>query len=1166
MSQFASLKCRGLHTFANNLGSLPEGALTVADNVVVDKQDTIEPRRGFRLYGSALPSSNDRASQLLTYKGRILRHYSSSLQFDNGAGIFTAFDGTYSEVDAGLRIKGVEVQGNFYFTTSDGIKKIAAEEAADISATSISSAGGIRATDISLYAAGAGNLTNAVGNPTVVTSTAHGLHTGQSITIINSNSTPTLDGTHVVTVVTANTFTIPVNVTVLGSAGSWKAATGYLSDGTTVAYRIVWGFKDVNDLQILGAPSGIAAISYGLSGTITGYTDAADTEVTTAAAHGLTSGQKITISNSGPATAFIIDGTRTITVTGASTFKFSPALDTSTGTTAGNTGTWATADTRDVQLNISIPADVTVNHFLQIYRTAPSTEGSPGDDHKLVYEANPTSAEITAKEMIVVDSQPNDLRDGGADLYTNRNSGEGINQANLAPPVARSITTYKNTVFLGNTRTRHIKAINYLGPSGITNGDYLLLAQTTTSTGTITASSVASPTAVTSTAHGLLTGDYVIITNSTGGVGFTPINGIYLITFVDANHFTIPVNVTVAGTTASWVKANIEKYTFAAVENYLSGNRDVLLASSGTASQNITDTSRSLVRVINKTSTLINAYDISSVDSNPGQLEFNAKTLADNHFAFFANNSVIADNFSPTLPVITAAIKSSDYSTNDVYKNRVYYSKTSQPESMPYLNFFDVGARDKAILNIKALRESLYIFKEDGIFRLVGDNASNFNISLFDSSANLLAPDTVAVLNNQIYLLSTQGVAVVSDTGVSIISNNIENLILNTTTTSYPNFAKAAFAVTSENDRSFMLFTVTNTADTYATQCFRFNVFTNTWVRWDISKRCGIVNLDNKIYLGATDTNYIEVERKDFAAIDHCDRDLDATIGGGVIVDNAVVFACLVVPTVGDVVLQTQYLTIAQFNRLLQKLDADAAVPAGAYYDTFKCEPGLNLAGKLQSLAAALDANLLPLSVTYAPLVSGSAVLATMQSEFNAVVNALNIDSRVQYTNYTLSSGTTVTGDAITSISTANGTISTAYSIPFIPGVARLYKAISCDVSWLPIHFGDPSMTKHVREATFIFNRFSFSTATAGFATDLSSGQKTVAFQGESGGTWGGGTWGGTSWGGEGTSRPFRTLIPREKQRCRYITPNFNHTVARESFALLGISFTFEPVSSRGYG
>lgn len=63
---------------------------------------------------------------------------------------------------------------------------------------------------------------NSLANPTVVTvASAHGKTSGDTfnVRIAGSNSTPSIDGSHVATATGATTFTIPVNVTVAGTAG-----------------------------------------------------------------------------------------------------------------------------------------------------------------------------------------------------------------------------------------------------------------------------------------------------------------------------------------------------------------------------------------------------------------------------------------------------------------------------------------------------------------------------------------------------------------------------------------------------------------------------------------------------------------------------------------------------------------------------------------------------------------------------------------------------------------------------------------------------------------------------------------------------------------------------------------------------------------------------------
>src|SRR6202012_1967859 len=85
----------------------------------------------------------------------------------------------------------------------------------------------------------------------------------------------------------------------------------------------------------------------------------------------------------------------------------------------------------------------------------------------------------------------------------------------------------------------------------------------------------------------------------------------------------------------------------------------------------------------------------------------------------------------------------------------------------------------------------------------------------------------------------------------------------------------STFGVSYESDRSYYLWTVTNTSDTFATQLFHYNTFTQSWTQSDQSKRCGLVNYqDDRMYLGATDVNFIEQERKNFDRSDFADREI----------------------------------------------------------------------------------------------------------------------------------------------------------------------------------------------------------------------------------------------------------------------------------------------------
>src|SRR5206468_10127112 len=156
-------------------------------------------------------------------------------------------------------------------------------------------------------------------------------------------------------------------------------------------------------------------------------------------------------------------------------------------------------------------------------------------------------------------------------------------------------------------------------------------------------------------------------------------------------------------------------------------------------------------------------------------------------------------------------------STNEVKPNRIYYSKEQQPEAVPLLNYFDVGAKDQPILRICPLRNSLFVFKQDGLFRVSG-NTAPFTVELFDISTVLLAADSLGVANNVIYAWARQGVVQVSEAGVSPpISAPINSDITRLASSSFSNFASATWGVGYLSDNSYLLGTVSNTSDTIAT-------------------------------------------------------------------------------------------------------------------------------------------------------------------------------------------------------------------------------------------------------------------------------------------------------------------------------------------------------------
>lgn len=119
---------------------------------------------------------------------------------------------------------------------------------------------------------------NTVANPTVVTVANHGYQNGDSVNITGSNSTPAINGDFVVSNVTTNTFTVPVNVTVSGSAGTVIKTSSRLG-GVIVALLTSIGSGTNYTLQVQSSADNGAADAYAnVAGLVTSSLTAAAAE------------------------------------------------------------------------------------------------------------------------------------------------------------------------------------------------------------------------------------------------------------------------------------------------------------------------------------------------------------------------------------------------------------------------------------------------------------------------------------------------------------------------------------------------------------------------------------------------------------------------------------------------------------------------------------------------------------------------------------------------------------------------------------------------------------------------------------------------------------------------------------------------------------------------
>jgi len=635
-----------------------------------------------------------------------------------------------------------------------------------------------------------------------------------------------------------------------------------------------------------------------------------------------------------------------------------------------------------IRVTLEIPDGIAEGDFVQLYRSANVADTiEPSDELQLVYEASPTSAEITAKQMVIDDITPIEI--AGATIYT-APSQETITAANEPPPFAKDIALYKGHMFYLNTKSRHRFQFTLLAADG------------SGSPGT----------------EALQADDEIVI----NGVTYTAKGA----TDVDQNEFKVSDAASVA-----------------------------------TA---IRETSLELIRVINKSASNVGAnavyaYYLSGVNDTPGKILIESRSVGGAQFSLTYSEAATRNPFQPQLPVSGTSASSQ----NDRFVNAVQFSKNGQPEAVPLSNVFRVGSADSPGSRILALRNSLFILKDDGVFRVTGEDAGSFRVDLFDNTARIRAPESAVVLNNAIYFLSDQGVAQCTETGISIMSRPIENRLLETFSFGLSNVAKYTFGVSYESERKYILGTIQANTDTAATIYYVYNTFTNAWTTWeDIPSKAGLVkDDDDKLYLTSPTSNFLRTERKVLNETDYADFRVVSTISA---VDG---------------------LTLTITN-------------------TDQIEPG--------------------------------DVVFQSSSKFSVV-------------------------DEVDSIA---GTATVLFEGGLEPSTVTIYRAVDSIVEWVPFHGGNPGISKHFGEVSFLFKKTYALKIIARFSSDISQAIEQVEIDAPSFGNWGFFTWGGIPWGGSIGRRAARTWVPLEKQRCSLLSAGLRQRIGFSDYELYGISVLWQ--------
>lgn len=118
MSAAVETRAQGLFTHPNRL-ALPPGAVVRAKNCVINREGVTSRRRGVNRYGDELDTE---PTELFRFQGRLVVLDGDVLKYDSDeAGTWAAWPGTYSQPDSSVRMRFLESENSFLFTTDAGV-------------------------------------------------------------------------------------------------------------------------------------------------------------------------------------------------------------------------------------------------------------------------------------------------------------------------------------------------------------------------------------------------------------------------------------------------------------------------------------------------------------------------------------------------------------------------------------------------------------------------------------------------------------------------------------------------------------------------------------------------------------------------------------------------------------------------------------------------------------------------------------------------------------------------------------------------------------------------------------------------------------------------------------------------------------------------------------
>ena len=392
---------------------------------------------------------------------------------------------------------------------------------------------------------------------------------------------------------------------------------------------------------------------------------------------------------------------------------------------------------------------------LQVYATDPVVLATPtGDEMRLVYDI-----ELTNQQWIFTAGDPTlsltiNPYLNGASLYTNETQ-EGIAQASYRPRIAKCMAAFKGMSFYGDLLPEYSQILEGTTGDGPSAASVMAIgSEYEQLLGTATIGSPVIQFLTSFIANDYLTGCYVSQDGIVGTAG----------TIIPANARIIAVS---TGGVLGTDTITLDKNALASGAIPILYVHDVLTVDgeefingvlSDTPNRQFGSRSDLVALVAAHTDVRL---EVSSNDEDPYTLLWQSNASFSISYQPRITNGTLVGLYGVSAVTSSAA---------DADRSRVMWSKTLQPEAVPRLNFQDIGAWREPVLRMVPTRDSLFVLKADGVWRITGESPETLRVEEFDRTIRLIHRRAADVFDNQVWAWTSNGIVAISEAGAQRMS------------------------------------------------------------------------------------------------------------------------------------------------------------------------------------------------------------------------------------------------------------------------------------------------------------------------------------------------------------------------------------------------------------